>query len=205
MSASTISIHKLTSALICLCIVLTVLYIGSSFFIPLTYGIFFAFLLKPFCDLYERLVKNRVFAIILTLASVGLIIGLIVYFFFFQISQVLGEADNIIATLGEAVNELTAHFGELLGYTTGETSAMIEEKVTSAVSKPFGMLSAGLSTSGIMLANFTLVIIYIFFFLLYSTAVKRFVQAQFSDSAKKEGEETLREIQHVATSYLGGC
>jgi predicted PurR-regulated permease PerM len=204
MSANTISIHKLTSALICLCIVATVLYIGSSFFIPLTYGIFFAFMLKPFCDVFERLVKNRVVAIVLTLVSVGLIIGLIVYFFFFQISQVLGEADNIVAKLAEAGNTFINYCGELLGYTTSQTSAIIEEGVTSAVNKPFGMLTVGLSTSGILLANFTLVVIYIFFFLLYSTAVKRFVQGQFSDSAKKEGEETLREIQHVAADYLGG-
>ncbi|WP_020570581.1 AI-2E family transporter [Neolewinella persica] len=204
MSANTLSIHKLTSALICLCIAISMLYIGSSFFIPLTYGIFFAFMLKPICDRFERVVKNRVLAIILTLLSVGLLIGMIIYFFFFQISQVLGEAGNIVAKLEEASNAVMAYFGELLGYTTRETSAIIEEEVTSAINKPFGMLTVGLSTSGILLANFALVVIYIFFFLLYSTAVRRFVQGQFSDSAKKEGEETLREIQHVAANYLGG-
>lgn len=204
MRANTISIHKLSSALICLCIVVTVLYIGRSFFIPLTYGIFFAFMLKPICDVFERVVKIRVLAIVLTLLSLGLVISLVLYFFYFQVSQVLGEADNVVAKLGEAGNDLLVYFGELLGYTTGETSAIIEEEVTSAVNSPFDMLTVGLSTSGILLANFTLVVIYIFFFLLYSTAVRKFVQGQFSDSAKKEGEETLREIQHVAASYLSG-
>jgi predicted PurR-regulated permease PerM len=161
-------------------------------------------MLKPICDVFERLVKIRVLAIVLTLLSLGLVIGLVLSFFYFQVSQVLGEADNVVAKLAEAGSELLVYFGELLGYTTGETSAIIEEEVTSAVNSPFDMLTAGLSTSGILLANFTLVVIYIFFFLLYSTAVRRFVQAQFSDSAKKEGEETLREIQHVAANYLSG-
>jgi predicted PurR-regulated permease PerM len=161
-------------------------------------------MLKPICDVFERVVKVRVLAIVLTLLSLGLVISLVLYFFYFQVSQVLGEADNVAARLAEAGNELLVYFGELLGYTTGETSAIIEEEVTSAVNSPFDMLSAGLSTSGILLANFTLVVIYIFFFLLYSTAVRKFVQGQFSDSAKKEGEETLREIQHVAASYLSG-
>lgn len=204
MIASTLSVHKLTSALICLCIVITLLYIGSSFFIPLTYGIFFAFMLKPICDYYERWVRNRVVAIMLTLISIGLVIGLIISFFFFQIAQVLGEADNIVAELTKAGNDFLAYCGELLGYTTRETTALIEEEVTSAVNKPFGMIGIGLSTSSLLLANFTLVIIYIFFFLLYSTAVRRFVQGQFSNAAKQEGEETLREIQHVAADYLRG-
>ncbi|MFK8161208.1 MAG: AI-2E family transporter [Lewinella sp.] len=204
MSATTLSIHKLTSALICLCIAIAMLYVGSSFFIPLTYGIFFAFMLKPLCDIVERIVKNRVVAIIITLLSVGLIISLVILFFFFQISEVLGEADNVVAKLEKAGNDFLTYCGQLLGYTTRETNAIIEEEVTSAVNKPFGMITIGLSTSSILLANFTLVVIYIFFFLLYSTAMKRFVQGQFSESAKKEGEETLREIQHVAASYLGG-
>lgn len=204
MKPSTISINKLNAALICLCLVVTMLYIGSSFFIPITYGVFFAFMLKPICDGYERLVKNRVVAIILTLLSVGLTFALIVYFFYFQISQVLNEVENITSKIQEAGIKLLAFFGEVIGFSSGETSAIIEEELTNAVKKPFGLLTSGLSTSGLLLANFILTIVYVFFFLLYSTAVKKFVQGQLSDTAKQEGEDTLREIQRVAANYLGG-
>ncbi len=204
MTPKSISVYKLTSALICLCIVIGLLYVGRSFFIPLTYGVFFAFMLKPICDRIERVVKNRVAAIILTMLTVGLVIGGVLSFFFFQIVEVVQEAENITHKLQTAGSKVLSYCGGLLGLNLREATAIIEGQVGDSIAQPMGILTSGLSTSGTLIANFTLIIIYIFFFLLYSTALRQFVQGQLSDEAKREGEQTLREIQHVAADYLGG-
>jgi predicted PurR-regulated permease PerM len=164
----------------------------------------FAFMLKPMCDRIEKVFANRVVAILLTLLVVGLLIGGIFTFFFIRISDVLNEADDIIATLSSATNTIIKSGGKLLGMNAREASKMVTNGFANFLKEPITILSSGLSTSGLLIGNFFLVIIYTFFFLLYSTAFKRFTLGQFRDSAQAEGEVTIREIQHVASDYLGG-
>jgi len=201
---SSFSIQRLAYYLICLCIALTVLYIGASFFIPIVYGIFFAFMLKPICDRYERIVRNRVVAILLTLITVFITLGGIFTFFVVEIVEVVNEADDILANIQSSAYDLLAVFGEFFGLREREVFAMINDQIEGLTAAPIGILTSGLSTSGAMVANFSLIVIYTFFFLLYSTALKRFVLGQLSGAIKTEGEVTIKEVQNVATNYLGG-
>ncbi|SER05257.1 AI-2E family transporter [Neolewinella agarilytica] len=198
------SVERLAYFMICLSIVLAVLYLGSSFFIPLTYGMLFAFLLKPIRDWIERGINNRVVAILLSLSFVGLIISGVFLFFISQISEVVDRADNIMASLQDTGSSFMEWCGETMGYTGDQTLLFFEENFTQAIDQPLGILTSSLSTSGLILANLSLVVIYSFFFLLYSTAFKNFVLGQFASHDQAEGMETLREIQSVATDYLGG-
>jgi len=204
MTTTPFSTQKLAYALICLCIVFTILYIGSAFFIPLTFGVLFAFMLKPACDRIEKITNNRVIAILLTMLIVGFIITGIFAFFFVRVSNVLIEADNIITNLSEAMNAVLKRAGKLIGMNARETSAMMDEGYENILREPVSILTSGLSTSGLVIGNFFLIVIYTFFFLLYSTAFKRFALAQFKDSHQVESEHAIREIQHVASDYLGG-
>lgn len=204
MTATRFSVQKLAYALICLCIVLSVLYIGRSIFIPITFGILFAFMLKPASDRVERIVGNRVVAILLTLLLVGAVIVTVFGFFFVRVSDVLSQADNIVANLQGAWNDLINGIGRFFGMTKRESSRFFTDGFASAMEKPFNILTSGLSTSGYVIGNLFLSILYTFFFLLYRTAFKRFLMAQFRESAQEEGETTIREVQHVAADYLSG-
>ncbi|CAH1000518.1 hypothetical protein LEM8419_01671 [Neolewinella maritima] len=199
-----VSFQRIAYFLICLSIVLYALYAGSSFFIPITYGVFFALMLQPVCKRFESLIGNRMVAVILTLvASSILIIGVIV-FFFNQVQAILTEADDIYSGLQETLYEWAEYGGDTFGLTGAEVETYIDQAITSVSDEPLGIVSTGLSTSGVLLANFSLVAIYTFFFLLYRTAVKNFVLGQLSDQDQQEGLETMNEVQQIAKSYLGG-
>ncbi len=198
------SIQRFTHFTICLCIALILLYIGASFFIPIVYGVFFAFLLKPLCDRIESIVRGRVLAILLTFLTVFLTIGGVITFFIVEIFEVVSEADGIMTSLRDSVLEVVNSFAALFGMGEREVFVMISDSVSNLTEAPIGLLTAGLSTSGEMLANFFLIVIYTFFFLLYSTALKRFTLGQMRGRIKLEGEATIREVQGVASNYLGG-
>ncbi|MEL7162642.1 MAG: AI-2E family transporter, partial [Bacteroidota bacterium] len=202
MPAGNFSIQRLAYYLICLCIAVTVLYVGSSFFVPLVYGLFFALMLKPICDRIERGTKNRVVAILLSMLLVGLTLGGVLYFFASQIMEVIDRADNIMASLEDSWSEMTEWCGELVGLDRSETGEFVERNLNEVVEEPWNLVSLGLTTSGQVLASLALMIIYCFFFLLYSTAFKRFLLSQFNDSAQRENVQILRNIQSVATDYL---
>jgi predicted PurR-regulated permease PerM len=204
MTHTRFSIQKLAYALICLVIVLSVLYIGSSFLVPLTFGILFAFMLKPSCDRVESVVGNRVLAILITLLIIGLIIGGVFTFFFVRISAVVSQADNIVLNLQAAITQVLNQLGAWFGMSAGETNRFFDENFLNTVKEPFAILTSGLSASGYVIGNFFLAILYTFFFLLYRSAFKDFLIGQFGDSSQAEGEHTIKEIQHVATDYLSG-
>ncbi|TXF88580.1 AI-2E family transporter [Neolewinella aurantiaca] len=204
MSNVQFSIQKLAYALICLCIALYVLYIGSGFFVPITFGVLFAFMLKPVCDRIEDVVRSRVLAILLTLLIVGLLIGSIFSFFFIRVSAVVNEADNIVLNLQDTITEVLNRCGAWFGMTSRETTRYFDENFMNSVLEPFPILTSGLTASGYVIGNFLLTILYTFFFLLYRSAFKNFLIGQFGDASQAEGEHTIKEIQHVATDYLSG-
>ena len=199
-----VSFQRVAHFLICLSIVLYALYAGSSFFIPITYGMFFALMLQPACRWFEHIIHNRMVAVILTLTAATILILGVLLFFFNQVQAILTEADDIYAGLQETLYEWAEYGGDSFGLTGEEVETYIDQAITSVSDEPLGIVSTGLSTSGVLLANFSLVAIYTFFFLLYRTAVKNFVLGQLGDGDQQEGLQTMNEVQQIAKSYLGG-
>ncbi len=204
MISGTFNFQRLAYLLICLCITTYLLYIGSSLFVPITYGIFIALMLKPIADRFESELGNRLLAICLTMLTMTMLLGGVFYFFFVQIQAVFTEANDIMRGFNESLTEIVEYFGEVVGMDRREANEMIDVGITSVVNKPFGILSTGLSTSGILLANITLALIYAFLFLLYRTAIRQFVSSQLSPESQGEGRELLEEVQQVAGKYLAG-
>lgn len=203
-SGPKISFQRLANFLVCFSIVLYALYAGSSFFIPLTYGVFFALMLQPISSRFERMVGNRIVSVILTLMTASALVAIVILFFFNQVQSILTEAEDIYSGLQETFYEWAEYGAGNFGLTGREVEEYIDTIITSFSSEPLGILSTGLSTSGVLLANFSLALIYTFFFLLYRTAIKNFVLGQFSDRDQKEGLTALSEVQQVAKNYLGG-
>lgn len=199
-----VSFERLAYFLICLCILLYALYAGSSFFIPIAYGMFFSLMLQPVCSRFERLLNNRMVSVILTLITAGVLVAVVVLFFFNQVQDILTEAEDIYSGLQETFYEWAEYGGGTFGLTGPEVEVYIDQVITSFSDRPLGILSTGLSTSGVLLANFSLVMIYTFFFLLYRTAVKNFFLGQLKGADQREGLTTLTEVQQVAKNYLGG-
>ncbi|WP_116124540.1 AI-2E family transporter [Lewinella sp. IMCC34183] len=203
-SSSQVSFERLAHFLICLCIVLYALYAGSSFFIPITYGLFFSLMLKPVCHRFECNLPSRILSVILTLFSAGFLVLGVLVFFINQVREILTEADDIFSGLQETIFEWAEYGGGRFGLSGSDVEEYIDQAITSVSDQPFGILSSGLSTSGVLLANFGLVMIYTFFFLLYRTPIKNFLLGQLQRDDQTEGLQTLTEVQQVAKSYLGG-
>ena len=203
-TTATMRFDRLAYVLICLCIVLYALYAGSSFFIPIAFGLFFSLMLKPVCYRFECAIPSRITSVVLTLFTAGVLVLAVLFFFFNQIQEILTEADDIYSGLQETFYEWAEYGGGRFGISGEDVEAYIDEAITSVSNEPLGIVGTGLSTSGVLLANFSLIMIYTFFFLLYRKAMKNFVLGQLSDSDQTEGLETLNEIQQVAKSYLGG-
>jgi len=114
MVASNLSVQRITYYLISFCVVLGMLYVGRAFFIPIAYGIFFAFMLKPLRDWIEKVIPNRVIAILLCYLTLLLTLGGIMFFFAIQIREVITSADNIVANLGDSAESILMYCGNFL-------------------------------------------------------------------------------------------
>lgn len=206
MSGRYFSVQRLAYYLISFALILTALYVWAGFFIPIVYGVFFAFMLKPICDRFERLFKNRVLAILLTLLTVFVVIGGVFTFFIVEINEVISQADGIVLQIQKSLEDLVIRAGTWIGFDPSESLKLMRENINGSgtTNGSVRIITTGLSTTGSLLASFSLIVIYTFLFLLYSTAIKRFFIGQFRSTSRADGVATIREIQGVATNYLGG-
>jgi predicted PurR-regulated permease PerM len=203
-TVSPVNFQRFAHFLICATVLLYALYAVSSFFIPITYGIFFALMLKPVSGWFERRGVDRLIAVVLTLLTAGAIVLSVILFFFNQVQEILTEADDIYSGLVETLYEWAEYGGGSFGLTGAEVEEYIDKALTSVSDQPFGIVSTGLSTSGVLIGNFSLIMIYTFFFLLYRTAIRNFMIGQLRRDIQQEGQQTMKEVQEVAKNYLGG-
>ena len=62
---------------------------------PLAFALLFTVMLAPVSDFFERLVKIKIPAILLTILSVTAVLGVIITLFSVQLTSIIGELPNI--------------------------------------------------------------------------------------------------------------
>ncbi|MEM7574235.1 MAG: AI-2E family transporter [Bacteroidota bacterium] len=199
-----LSIQRIAYFLISLVILTYILIVGKGFFVPICFGTFLAFILKPIASLVERLLGSRTLGAALSLLLFSCSILAILTIFGLQISNLLANSESIIESLEDGANRLLYKFGGRFGLQQNEATKLISEGIGEGISGPLNVFFSGLSSSTIILTQLGLSLIYTFFFLLYRTAIKRFILGQFEPGKRKEVRKVLGAIQSVAAKYLYG-
>lgn len=201
MATRRLNIQRISSYLIVLVILAYILIVGKGFFVPLVMAMLVSFVLRPISASIEESGVHLAIAPILAILTMLIpVFGLIVLFGI-QISSLLSEAGNIVKSLESGLQQLAERIGKSIGINPGNQTADI---IGDDLSGPMNILFDGFSSSTIMLAGFGLTMVYAYFFLLYRTAIKRFIMGQFEPDKRAEINRVMREIQAVSAKYLYG-
>jgi len=203
MRANNISLMRLASFGVLLFMVVYLLVIGKTILVPLTFGALFAFMLKPLCTRYERWIKWRTLAVVLAMITITIPLSGIVFFFSKQCVNVIADMPSIQERLNAGINMIYDYAKGTLGYTEAETDQFFSEKLPGMID-PSSLVGSGFSTSTAVLTGFFLTIIYIFLFLLYRAAFKRFILLQKQPNKREHTQDLLERIQKVVQGYLQG-
>lgn len=198
------NLQRFTYFLIAISLLVYIAIVGKSIMAPLIFAAFFAAMLKPLCQFFEKYIKHRVIAIILSFIVSLLPIASIVVLFGYQISSVAENAGPLVEKLKSGLYDLIHFFGRQFGWQAETTENILMEKLPGVLDAPIAFISESLSSTSAILAGLFLTAIFTFFFLLYRTSFKNFFIYQFDEETRKRAIKTLHQIEKVSRKYLSG-
>lgn len=191
--------------LLLVAIVLTALYVGSAFLIPLSFAVLFSTLVLPIARFLEqKLHFSRGWSSFASTFLIFVVTGLLLMLFVRQglvfVNDVVEQRDSI----GDFLSDVQSGLTERTGYSLEDQIDMLDRFLEEAVSFIRESLSAFLANITAALAKFLLMLIYVFLLLLYRSRFVRFIRMYTTEEKSDEMGEIIAQTSRVAHHYLWG-
>lgn len=172
--------------------------------IPLSFGGILAMLLYPICHRLEAIKLPRIVAIFICLILViGLIWGLLLLVIN-QLSVFSEELPAYSSKVTDLLSKLQIFVEQKLNIRRGKQGAELQKYGLEALKNSGVYISNFLSGTSNLLANASLVPIYVFFFLYYRDFLRSFLQKLFKTTKVSKVNLVISKIYEVVQSYLLG-
>jgi len=166
----------------------------------------FTIMLQPLLSFFQRLVKYKVPAILLTLFSVIVGVGIVITLFSMQLTVIINDLENITGKLSEGLQKildwLNTNFKINPGIDMSESGLM--ENIPQIADNTLAFAQKGISSVTTFLFNLFLIILFVFFFLWYQENFKRFLLIQAPKDKKENLNAILKKIRKTIQKYLYG-
>lgn len=198
-------LHKTNSILIFILLVLGTMYIGSSFFIPITFAIFLATLILPVTNFMEQKMKlsritSSLFSALLIFIAVGLIFFLLIHQMGILVNDLVERRNDILAFVLAVQEDLAAVFEISLD----QQRQMLQDNLFEGINLFQSYLTDILSNVLGMILKFLLVLIYLFLLLLNRGKFLDFLMMYTADEKQQKTKRVLDKTERVANYYLWG-
>lgn len=195
---------KLAFNLISLALIAIFIFLAQGILIPILLALLFSILLRPVVNFLNKKFKfPNVIAVIIAVVLFILVIGGVIFFVSWKISDMAKDLDQIQANLQIHYHHLQSWVKEKFNI-----SYVQQQKYISQASKDSlpGTQVIGNTFSSFtdVLMNFFLVPLYIFLFLLYRTLFLKFLSKLFKPEHQYKLREILTQVKTAIQSYLVG-
>lgn len=199
------NLKKTNTVLIFIFLIIAGLYVGASFFIPITFGIFFATLVLPVCNYLERKaglgrILSSFISTILLMVGVGVV--------FFSLIQQLGIFTTDLVERKDEIQDylvfIRSEIMESTGFTLEQQEEMFRDRLSQILQFTQKFVSGILTGVLGMVLKFLLILIYVFLFLINRDKFKKFILEYVDQDQKEEANVILYDTKKVAHKYLWG-
>jgi predicted PurR-regulated permease PerM len=195
---------RLTFQLILATLIVFILFVARDILIPFTIAVFFTFLLLPISNKLHAWKVPKALSIIISIIVAAIFFVGLLYFFY---SQVISFADDL-PLLEEKLYQKLETIQQFV-YSTFDISKSDQRDWLNAKlqenSNSSGKIIVNLFTAtGALLANFSLIPIYIFFLTFYKDKFRQFVVAVVTNDNHEKVLEVFKKISMVSQKYLKG-
>lgn len=196
------SIPFQTVAYLFIVIVLGFILLEKGKFIlgPLAFSILFTVMLQPVCDFFERLVKFKIPAILLTLLSVTVVLGSIITLFSVQFSSILTNLPDITDKVTVGLEQVFIWMNSNLNLNKSD----LQQNIPKLAENSLGFLQKGISSSTTFVFNLFFTMLLVFFLLWYKGNFNNFLLHQATKNQRPELKNILQKIQVTLQKYLYG-
>jgi predicted PurR-regulated permease PerM len=196
--------QRTASLLIIIVLAGCILYIGRTLFIPLSIGLFVAFILYPVCQWLEKKGANQVLAITVSILLFVLFFSLVIWLL---LHQVLGFADTW-PLLREKLNTAFYDFGNYLdanwNISREAQHAWGKQVFENASSFIIGLIRIAIARSAVSLVMALLIPVYAFLLLLYRQRLLMFLTTVVPAAIKESMAPMLHSTIHTYFKFIKG-
>ncbi len=182
----------------------TLIVVGKDVITPLFMAFFISIMLLPVLRFFRRMKIPEGLAIFLCILSVAIFIGLLVWFFSSQISNLVSDFPQIKKNVSKHLNALSNWIGNKWGFSTQQQVKLISEQNDKLMNYASNFLSGAASSVTGVLIFIGLLPIYIYLLLFYKNLLLRFVFLWFPPETQEKVEEVIHESESIIKSYLIG-
>ena len=199
-----IGLRKINGILILIIALIAIFYFGEPFLKPILLAFFFATLMKPVCNLFEKWGIGRVIAslfctIIVFLGVSGLIILIIG-----QASQFADDIPKMADEVREFIPEVQKKIASSTGISKSQQSKFFEDQSEGIAEGLQTYIQGALSNLFTTLGHFFLTLVYLFLFLIHRTKFKKVILSYVPKSNRDQGREVIAKSATVSHHYLWG-
>jgi predicted PurR-regulated permease PerM len=181
-----------------------IIVLGKGLLTPLLMAFFISIMLLPVYHFFRNRKFPEAVAIGISLLTLIVVLGGIVWFFSSQISILIRDFPTIQKNVLNHLNSLSMWIGDKTPFSSQEQINFIKEQSNNLLTYAGNLLGGVAGGVTGILIFLGLLPIYIFLLLFYKNLLLRFVFLWFPRSNHKQVEDTLHEMQQIIKSYLFG-
>lgn len=198
-------LQKINSILLFCFLLIIGLYFGSSFLIPLTFGIFFTTLVLPICKFFEsKLNLGRIFASFISTFILFLVVGGLVFLLFSQLNLFINDLLENEDAIFSFVDKIQKQIVDSTGFTLEQQKEMFNERIYGLIQEVQKHLTNVFEGFINILLSFLLTLIYVFLLLINREKFVDFLMKYVSEKKKENVKLILKKSKNVANRYLWG-
>ncbi|MDH3650112.1 MAG: AI-2E family transporter [Saprospiraceae bacterium] len=172
--------------------------------IPVVFAGLLFITMLPVYKRWLRIIKSDVLSAVATILTVLIPLVGILMFFSIQIVEVGKNLPAIGENMQQGLENVLTWIGELPLMRNVDLDTWLQENLSSLVTKPLGLVQAGISQSTTTLTGLFLTLITFVFFLFYERGIKRWILLLAPDDVEANWIEAIKEIQTLVQRYLVG-
>ena len=153
----------------------TIIFIGRDVITPIVMAFFLSIILLPVHRFLRRKGLGEGLSITLSLLLLIILLGLVIWFFSYQISSLVADFPQIKANVKAHLSSMSQWAGETFGISAEKQTQMISDYNDRLLNYAGGLLGGAASSATGVLIFIGLLPIYIFLMLFYKNLLLRFV------------------------------
>ncbi|MBT8307344.1 MAG: AI-2E family transporter [Maribacter sp.] len=161
-------------------------------------------MLKPLVAFFEQRVRRRNLSIFLSYILALIPLFAVLLFFINQSRILFGDLPSVRSRLNDVMTLFSDWFDQKFNMDAESTSNWISENILAASDIPINLIQESVQSTGYVVANMVMIVVFTYFMLLYRTAFKNFFLAQIKPDRRERVEEVMIKIQMLTKRYMMG-
>jgi predicted PurR-regulated permease PerM len=200
MEQRTLSVYRLAHILIIIVLGYVVLTQGAFFLIPLIFSVLLTIMVQPLNRFFERIVRYRAPAALLTILTVLAGLGIIITLISVQLTAIINDLDNVTGQINKGFHEILDWLNDNLGLQESD----IRDSFPNITQNAVGFIQKGISSITGFVFNLLFVLLLVFFLLWYQHNFMKLILMQANKEKPGNLESILTQIQATMRKYLYG-